>query len=74
MVFDFSEKIYKAFADEYHCSAEYMCNKNWKKFIHNKDIGIIDITQLVYLQASRVSKYLIVDEKKWLLAKIKYGI
>jgi hypothetical protein len=44
--------------------------KLWNEFIQKKNLGIICIkaTQVPYDDI-----YKIVDEKKWLLAKIKYG-
>lgn len=52
-----------------HFRNEYFSNKNnlWKTFIDSKDLGVICLS---YLN----DEYRIVDEKKWLLAKIKYGI
>ena len=38
----------------------------WSKFIKSKDLGIISISYYDDL-------YRIIDEKKWALAKIKYG-
>ncbi len=37
---------------------------NWDKFIENKDLGIMHFVD---------DEYEIIDEKKWLLNKIKYG-
>jgi len=37
---------------------------NWDKFIENKDLGIMHFVD---------DEYEIIDEKKWTLAKIKYG-
>ncbi len=46
---------------------EYMESKlYWVDFIKSKDLGIICLSYLNH-------KYEIKDEKKWLLAKIKYG-
>ena len=42
---------------------------NWEQFIKRKDIGIVH-TGIV----QNYDSYKIVDEKKWTLAKIKYGI
>ena len=45
----------------------------WKEFINNKDLGIRYIQDLV-INKRWTKCYDVVDEKKWLLAKIKYGI
>ena len=37
---------------------------NWDKFIENKDLGIMHFVD---------DEYEIIDEKKWLINKIKYG-
>ena len=39
---------------------------SWKEFIKSKDLGIICVSL-----ASNI--YRIVDKKKWILTKIKYG-
>lgn len=39
--------------------------KNWKLFIEKKDLGI---------EYNYAANYSIVDEKKWLLSKLKYGL
>jgi hypothetical protein len=58
-----SDKFYTA--EIYHkLSKEWIVYpRTWSDFIESKDLGIIDLGVL----------YKIVDEKKWLLAKIKYG-
>lgn len=43
--------------------------KMWKIYIENKDIGLEFIKFAAFEDT-----YKIVDEKKWMLAKIKYGI
>ena len=40
---------------------------SWKKFIKSKDLGIICVDSLNHI-------YKIIDEKKWLINKIKYGL
>ncbi len=40
---------------------------HWKDFIISKNLGIIPLKGFYH-------QYEIVDEKKWLIAKIKYGI
>jgi len=44
---------------------------SWSEFIKSKDLGII-----VFDFNGSPSKYIyeIIDEKKWLIARIKYGI
>jgi len=51
-----------------HFRNEYFSNKKnpWDNFIESKDLGVICIS---YLR----DEYRIVDEKKWLINKIKYG-
>jgi hypothetical protein len=44
---------------------------NWKTFINEKDLGIIYFGRSL---SKNLTEYEIIDEKKWLLAKIKYGI
>ena len=39
--------------------------KRWKYFIEKKDLGI---------EYNYAANYSIVDEKKWLLSKLKYGL
>ena len=40
---------------------------SWKEFIKSKDLGIICVDSLNHI-------YKIIDEKKWLINKIKYGL
>jgi len=51
-----------------HFRNEYFSNKNniWIDFIKSKDLGVICLS---YLK----DEYRVVDEKKWLINKIKYG-
>ena len=62
------EVIYYYFEDDYYDNSYA---NNWQEFVKYIDIGIeyIESAELV-----DVDHYKIVDEKKWLLAKIKYGI
>lgn len=39
---------------------------NWKEFIQSKDLGIFCLDSLNHI-------YKIIDEKKWLLSKLKYN-
>ena len=59
---DVAIEIYNILYDEY---VESNIN-SWSKFIKSKDLGIISISYYDHL-------YRIIDEKKWALAKIKYG-
>lgn len=44
---------------------------NWNDYIRFLDLGIICINR--FTGKYRTCKYKITDEKKWVLAKIKYG-
>lgn len=65
--------IFNIFKNEYYYSSKYMDdetltdNEAWRMFLAEKDLGIMswDYRQQIYK---------IVDEHKWMLAKIKYGI
>jgi hypothetical protein len=55
-----NENIYNILYYEYALS-----NINaWSKFIKSKDLGIMHFVD---------DEYEIIDEKKWLLSKLKYG-
>ena len=58
---DYDCIIYIIFKQEFHLHSSPI----WNEFILEKNIG------LVYYGNNR---YRIVDEKKWMLTKIKYGI
>jgi len=52
-----------------HFRNEYYSNKNnhiWNNFIESKDLGVICLS---YLN----DEYKIIDKKKWMLTKLKYG-
>jgi FMN-dependent NADH-azoreductase len=51
----------------YHKFKYEWTTHTWSEFIESKDLGI------EYLDHLDQNLYKIVDEKKWLLAKIKYG-
>ena len=55
--------IYNRFRNEYYSNKN---NNIWNIFIESKDLGVICLS---YLK----DEYRIVDEKKWLINKIKYG-
>jgi len=72
------KKIYLTFikewinySNEFHAKySKQIDTNNWLDFIKSKDLGIICV------QAKSNSSgdvYKLIDEKKWLLAKIKYG-
>ena len=54
-----NENIYNFLKEEFLRTAW-----NWDKFIENKDLGIMHFVD---------DEYEIIDEKKWLINKIKYG-
>jgi hypothetical protein len=73
-----AKKIYLTFikewinySNEFHAKYSKQIDiNNWLDFIKSKDLGIICV------QAKSNSSgdvYKLIDEKKWLLAKIKYG-
>ena len=62
---DPNNKVFHAFVKEYFNSNKTLFF--WKEFIKNKDIGIEDVTVIDRC-------YKITNKKKWVLAKIKYGI
>lgn len=64
---DFDYKIYRILEDRNIHNDDI----SWKELIIRQDIGIIHIS--LNVQKS-YDMYKIVDEKKWALAKIKYGI
>lgn len=43
----------------------------WKEFINNKNLGVICI---LAEENSKDDKYIVTDEKAWMISKIKYGI
>jgi hypothetical protein len=63
---DFDYKIYRILEDQNIHNDDI----SWKELIIRQDIGIIHIS--LNVQKS-YDMYKIVDEKKWALAKIKYG-
>lgn len=61
----FNKNILKTFRLEYMLESKL---SSWKKFIESKDLGIICVSY-----SSLDDEYEIIDEKKWLLSKLKYG-
>jgi hypothetical protein len=49
---------------------DVLINVTWKEFIKSKDLGILCITSNL---CSSLDEYEIIDEKKWLLSKLKYN-
>lgn len=62
-----SELIYFTFFEEY-LTSKYL---GWDGFIKSKDFGILVFK--MEFETFMKSEYIVVDEKKWLVAKIKYG-
>ncbi len=58
--------IYNRFRNEFfkYFGSTY---RVWEDFIKSKDLGVICLSHFN-------DEYIIIDEKKWLLAKIKYGL
>jgi hypothetical protein len=59
-------KIFETLKDEFYRANPYV---NWRDFIDAKDLGVVvshKNNQLYYV-------YIVLDEKKWLINKIKYG-
>lgn len=68
---DPQSKVYKIFRDEWVNSPEsrMLCDDtSWFNLIKNKNLGI------EYISARCFDCYKIVDQKKWLLTRLKYGI
>ena len=74
---DVGYKVYAIFKFEYRKSPSYnSIDKGWPDFIKRKDIGIECIKGMSFLGGSfnNANVYTVVDKKKWMLAKLKYGI
>jgi hypothetical protein len=61
--------IYNSLYSEY--SSLESGYKTWKEFIAYKDLGLLYIPPHT---SGTTDMYEIIDEKKWALSKIKYGI
>lgn len=57
----YSRKVYNVFENEFL----YCEHTTWTEFLRSKDLGIMFLG---------FAEYRIIDKKKWLLTKIKYGI
>jgi hypothetical protein len=73
LVLYFIPEVFDVFEKEYKKS-----NLFYRAFIDSKDLGLIanitNANEKDYGKGIHSDYYKIVDEKKWLLAKIKYGI
>ena len=71
--YDFYPEIYDYFKKEYDRSELF-----YQAFIESKDLGLVTAVTKVnerdYGHSIHSDYYMIVDEKKWMLAKIKYEI
>ncbi len=56
--------LYNVFKDDFLLQKD-----RWTDYIESKDLGVVSC-----FNSNNNSLYKIVDEKKWLLAKIKYGL
>ena len=63
------DKLCKALWDEWANHPDRHVLVTWKGFIASKDLGVE-----VAFPAISLSDYIITDEKKWMLTKLKYGI
>lgn len=66
---DVQKIIYKKFKDDEY---RYVF-RTWESFIKSKDLGIRYINKFPWVD-SYFEDYEVVDQKKWLFARIKYGI
>ncbi len=68
---DLDSCLWEIFFDEYISQQDFL---DWVDFMNKKDLGI----KYAFYEKSKLSEgyinYEIIDEKKWLLNKIKYGI
>jgi hypothetical protein len=63
------EKIYEMFKRKWiniHSNGEESVNQLWKNYINALDLGIVSVSFYE-------DTYKIIDEKKWIFSKIKYG-
>lgn len=60
-----NDLIYENLKDEFRFKLQREPYINWLTFIKSKDLGIIF--------NNNTHEYKIIDQKKWLLNKIKYG-
>lgn len=67
MVFDdANDIIYKNFGDEFYSSVV----SDWHVFVLYKNLGLTYIGH----SSNHRRRYKIVDQNKWILARLKYGI
>jgi len=65
---DLDSCLWKILCDDY--TFPHTSWSDWPDFINQKDMGI----KCSFIENRAYLNYEIVDEKKWLLAKLKYGI
>ena len=61
-----NDLIYENLKDEFRFKLQREPYINWLTFIKSKDLGIVF--------NNNTDEYKIIDEKKWAIARIKYGI
>lgn len=61
-----NDLIYENLKDEFRFKLQREPYINWLTFIKSKDLGIVF--------NNNTDEYKIIDEQKWLLAKLKYGL
>ena len=62
-----TNSVYDSFRKEWIAAYSIV----WSEFIEEKDIGIKAVEDSIFLVTH---EYEVIDEKKWLIARIKYGI
>lgn len=73
--YDQNDRIVKVFVDEfYQFQRKNLWTKSFQTFISEKDLGIVFVRVGDPETEGIFDIYEVVDEKKWFLNKIKYGI
>lgn len=67
---DLNYKIFDLFSSEYFLEHDSFNSTFWRRFVIDKDIGI----EFLYADGGRADIFKIIDERKFMLFKIKYGI
>jgi hypothetical protein len=67
---DLDSCLWKIFCDEYVSHVSHRDWSGWIDFINQKDLGV----KCTITENKGYLNYEIVDHKKWLLSKLKYGI
>lgn len=70
VIVDYDGKITEKFTDGYY-SDDYS-NSTWEVYINSLNLGILYYYE--YARTKGVNAYIVVDEKKWALTRLKYGI